>query len=95
MVAKVIKVFPLASRKYTDRMGQEQTFKSKGFIINAGDGAIFAEAVQETATALEELNIQEGEAVFVQLSFVAREYKDSQGNSRYSNEVTIRQMLVV
>lgn len=95
MVAKVIKVFPMTSREYTDRMGQKQTFKSKGFIINAGDGTIFAEAIQETATALEELNIQEGEAVFVQLSYVAREYKDSQGNQRYSNEVTIRQMLVV
>ena len=95
MVAKVIKVFPLASRKYTDRMGTEQVFKSKGFIIYAGEGNIYAEAVQETATALEGLNIQEGEPVFVQLSYVAREYKDSNGNSRYSNEVTIRQMLVI
>lgn len=95
MVAKVIKVFPITSREYTDRMGQKQVFKSKGFIIYAGEGNIYAEAVQETATTLEELNIQEGEPVFVQLSYVAREYKDSNGLTRYSNEVTIRQMLVI
>lgn len=95
MVAKIIKVFPLNSREYTDRMGQKAVFKSKGFIINAGEGNIYAEAVQETATAIEELKVQEGEAVFIQLQHVAREYKDGNGLTRYSNEVTIRQLLVV
>jgi len=95
MVAKIIKVFPLNSREYTDRNGQKAIFKSKGFIINAGEGNIYAEAVQDTATVIEELNVQEGEAVFIQLQHVARDYKDSNGLTRYSNEVTIRQLLVV
>lgn len=95
MVAKVIKVFPLNSKEYTDRQGQKAVFKSKGFIINAGEGNIYAEAIQETATAIEELNVQEREAVFLQLQHVAREYKDGNGLTRYSNEVTIRQLLVV
>lgn len=95
MVARIIKVFPLNSREYTDRNGQKAVFKSKGFIINAGEGNIYAEAVQETATSIEELNVQEGEAAFIQLQYVAREYKDGNGVTRYSNEVTLRQLLVI
>lgn len=95
MLVKIIKVMPQASREYTDRQGQKQVFKSKGFILNAGDGTFYAEAVQETATALEELGIKEGDCAFVQLSYVAREYKDSQGISRYANEITLRQMLMI
>lgn len=95
MVAKIIKMFPLNSREYTDRNGQKAVFKSKGFIIYAGEGNIYAEAVQDTATAIEELNVQEGDVVFIQLQHVAREYKDGNGVTRYSNEVTIRQLLLV
>lgn len=95
MVARIIKVFPLNSREYTDRQGQKQVFKSKGFIINAGEGTIYAEAVQETATSIEELNVQEGDIAFIQLQHVAREYKDGNGVTRYSNEATLRQMLLI
>lgn len=95
MVAKIIKVFPMTSRQYTDRQGQSQVFKSKGFVLNAGDGNIYAEAIQETADQLNSLDIKEGDCGFVQLTFVARSYKDSKGEERMSNEVTIRQMLMI
>lgn len=94
MLVKLVKVFPLVSRQYTDRQGQTQVFKSKGFIINAGDGNIYAEAIQETATAIEEILPKDGECAFVQLAYAARTYKTAQGEERISNEVTIRQLIM-
>lgn len=95
MVVKIVKVYPMLSRQYTDRQGQTQVFKSKGFIINGGDGNIYAEAIQEQATDLDSKDIHEGDCAFVQLGFVARPYKDSKGEERVSNEVTIRQMMMI
>lgn len=95
MVAKIQKVFQLASRQYTDRQGQTQVFKSKGFILRTGDGNIYAEAVQEQAEQLNSLDIKEGDCAFVQLSSVARSYKTSNNEERWSNEFTIRQMEMI
>lgn len=95
MVVKIVKVLPTTSREYTDRQGQMQVFKSKGFIINAGEGNIYAEAVQETCTSLDNLDIHEGDCAFVQLQFNTRDYKTSKGDIRTANEVTIRQMMMI
>ena len=95
MVAKIIQVFPLNARQYTDRQGQNQVFKAKGFILNNGDGNIYAEAVQEQADVLEQLDIKAGDCAFVQLSSVARTYKTAKNEERYANEFTIRQMLMI
>lgn len=93
MIAKVIKVFPIVHRDYTDRMGAKQVFHSKGFLINAGEGTIYVEAIQETATALEDFGVQVGSVAFVQLVFNAREYKTAQGEIKLSNEVTLKQYI--
>lgn len=95
MVTKIIKVFQMSTRQYTDRQGVAQVFKSKGFILHNGDGTIYAEAVQEQADQLQQLDIHEGDCAFVQLASVAREYKTQQGETRYSNEFTIRQMVMI
>lgn len=95
MIAKVIKVFPIVHRDYTDRMGAKQVFHSKGFLLVIGEGTIYVEAVQETATALEAFKVKEGSVAFVQLVFCAREYKTAQGETRLSNEVTLKQFVPV
>ena len=95
MVTKIIKVFPMTSRQYTDRQGNSATFKTKGFILHNGSGTIYAEAVQENAENLDTLDIHENDCAFVQLASVARTYKDSKGNERYSNEFTITQMVMI
>lgn len=95
MVTKIIKVFQLSTRQYTDRQGVAQVFKAKGFILHNGDGTIYAEAVQEQADQLQQLDIHEGDCAFVQLASVAREYKTQQGETRYANEFTIRQMVMI
>lgn len=95
MVTKIINVFPLASRQYTDRQGVTQVFKSKGFVLHNGDGTIYAEAVQEVADQLEQLDIKAGDCAFVQLASVARTYKTQKGEERYSTEFTIRQMVMI
>ena len=95
MLAKIIKVFPIVHRDYTDRLGAKQQFHSKGFLINAGEGTIYVEAIQETATALESFGVKEDSLAFVQLMFSAREYKTAQGESKMSNEVTLKQFIPV
>lgn len=90
MVVQFIQVFPLAMREYTDRNGQAATFKSKGFIIHNGDGTLYVEATQELAEKLESLNIEAGACALVQIGSVAREYKTKSDETRYSNELTFR-----
>ena len=90
MVVQFIQVLPLAKREYTDRNGQAATFKSKGFVIHNGDGTLYVEATQELAEKLESLNIEAGACALVQIGSVAREYKTNAGETRYSNELTFR-----
>lgn len=95
MFVKIIKVFPIVHRDYTDRKGAKQQFHSKGFLICAGEGTIYVEAIQETATALESFGVKEYSLAFVQLAFSAREYKTAQGDVKLSNEVTVKQFIPV
>lgn len=95
MVIKFVKVLPLGRREYTDRSGQPAVFRTKPFIVANGDGQLYVEAIQEQADALEALDIHEGDCAFAQISTTAREYKDSKGGVRYSNEVTLTKCVML
>ncbi len=93
MFVKIVQVFPINSRTYTDRLGNNQVFYSKGMIIDGGEGTMYVEAVQEQAQELEKAGIKQGECAFVQLGYVARPYKAQNGDERYSNEITIKRFI--
>lgn len=95
MITKIIKVYPLDCREYTDRNNQKQVFKVKAFILHDGDSSIYAEAIQQDAESLEALNPQPDTVVSVHLTCVCREYKTRNDELRYSNEFTIRKMMVL
>lgn len=95
MVAKIISILPLVCREYQDRDGRPQVFKSKGFIFDDGRNTIYAEALQELAQFFEEHPLSPNDSVIVHTVCRARSFKDSQGNERYSNEVTISNIKVL
>lgn len=95
MLVQIIKVWALEAREYTDRQGQMQVFKSKGFTMRMGEGTFYAEAIGDNAETLDKLDIHPQDTAFVQVSLRAREYKSQNGAERVSNEVTIQQMYMV
>lgn len=95
MFVQIIQVFPLISRDYTDRQGNRQQFLSKGLLVETGHGTLFVEGVQEIATQIEKLQLKEKDCCLLQIGSVARSYKTSSGEERYSNEVTIKRITIV
>lgn len=95
MFVKIIKVFNLSTREYTDRQGTQQTFVSKGFILSDGRNTFFAEALQELARTVDALGFKEGDYAIAHFVFQAREYTTKDGVVRYSNEITINGFLGV
>lgn len=95
MLVKFISIQPMSEREYTDRLGNKQVFKSKGFTMQTSDGTIYAEAVQELAESLNKLDIKSGDCAMIQLSSVAREYTTQSGEKRVSNEFTLRQLFMI
>lgn len=95
MLVKFTSIYPLSEREYTDRLGNKQVFKSKGFMMQTSDGTLYAEAVQELAESLNKLDIKNGDCAMIQLSSVAREYTTQSGEKRVSNEFTLRQVFMI
>lgn len=95
MLVKFTSIYPLSEREYTDRLGNKQVFKSKGFMMQTSDGTLYAEAVQELAESLNKLDIKNGDCALIQLSSVAREYTTQSGEKRVSNEFTLRQVFMI
>lgn len=95
MLVKFTSIYPISEREYTDRMGNKQVFKSKGFMMQTSDGTLYAEAVQELAESLNKLDIKVGDCAMIQLSSVAREYTTQSGEKRVSNEFTLRQVFMI
>lgn len=95
MLVKFTSIYPLSEREYTDRLGNKQVFKSKGFMMQTSDGTLYAEAVQELAESLNKLDIKNGDCAMIQLSSVAREYTTQAGEKRVSNEFTLRQVFMI
>lgn len=95
MLAKLLKVFPLQSRSYTDRNGQPQVFKTKPFLLQHETGSIYAEATQDLAQRLEDEKVEVGMCAFVSVTSVAREYKTAKDETRYANEHTITNLVLI
>lgn len=95
MLVKILEIHPLVERQFTDKEGRTQTFASKGFVLMSSRGAFYAEAVQEWATHWEKQNLKKNHVCDVALSFRCRDYKDKDGNTRYSNEIIISNMILI
>lgn len=93
MTAKILMVYPLVSREYTDRENQQKVFKSKAIIIHNGKSSIYAEAIQDMADQVESQNVKIGDMVNIYLTCRAREYTDAKGSKRVANEVTINNLI--
>ena len=95
MVVKIVSVLPMTQRSYTDRQGRADVFKTKGFIFLHSTGEFYAEAIQKDAEALDSMDIKSGDIAFVSFRFVCRNYKTAQGETRYSNEITLSNMILI
>lgn len=95
MVVRINEVRPIEAHEYTDRQGQQQVFKSKGFILGMSEGTIYAEAFGDLAEGLDKLEIKSGDCALVQLSCNARTYTTRDNVQRVTNELTITKMIML
>ena len=95
MLVKIINVWPLVAREYQTREGRTELFKVKQFVMSNGQSTYYCEAVQQTAETLEKLELVAGNVGNAIFTFRARDYKDSQGATRYSNEVTLQSFMPI
>lgn len=95
MVVRINEVRPIETHEYTDRLGQKQFFKSKGFVMQASNGSIYAEVFGDLAEALNKLEINCGDCALVQLSCNARTYTTKDNVSRVTNDITITKMTML
>lgn len=95
MLVKILEIMPLVQRNYNDRDGREQVFVSKGFVMMGAHGAFYAEAIQEWASHWDKQNLKKNHVVDVALSYRCRDYTDKEGVKRYSNELTITNMVLI
>ena len=86
---------PLVTREYQTREGRTDLFKVKGFILSNGQSTFYCEAVQQTAETLENMQLVAGNVGNAVMTFRARDYKDSQGTTRYSNEITLQAFMPI
>lgn len=95
MVVRINEVRPIEAHEYTDRQGQQQVFKSKGFILGMSEGTIYAEAFGDLAEGLDKLEIKSSDCALVQLSCNARTYTTRDNVQRVTNELTITKMIML
>lgn len=95
MVVKIQKVMPLVKRPWTDKMGNQQVFRSKGFIFNDGENVFYAEALQENADLFDTWEIKEGDVVSIFTQTTVHEYKTAQGETRFQNDIVVRKLFAL
>lgn len=94
MMYKVISVSSMQTREYVDRRSQQpSTFKSLGLVLHDGYNCIYAEALQEMATLVEDMKLVGNDKVLAQIQIACRDYQTQQGETRFSNECTIRSIM--
>lgn len=79
----IVEQLPLQQRQYQDKNGDNQVFKSVGFIMTDGVDKFYGEVVGNRAESCEEYDKSVAHAV--QGRFRCREYQDKNGNKRYEN----------
>lgn len=85
----VLSQLPLQEHQYQDRSGQMQIFASRGFILSDGINSFYAEMQGDYARSQAQTQFDPGVWHAAQTQCSVREYRDKDGNVRYSNEVRI------
>lgn len=86
---QIIQQGALVERPYQDRNGQQQVFASMGFTLTDGIDTFYAEMQGDLARSFRDVKLDKSLLHKVQVQMGIREYKDKDGNSRYSNEIRI------
>ena len=74
---------PLQTRQYQDKNGENQVFKSVGFVMSDGVDTFYGEVVGNRAESCPQYDKAVTHAV--QGRFRCRDYQDKNGNKRYEN----------
>ena len=85
----IVQQSALVERPYEDRNGQSQMYASMGFILSDGVDSFYAEMLGDQARKFAAIRLDKTIPHRVQTQMCAREYKDRDGNSHYSNEIRI------
>ena len=85
--------FPLQERSYVDRNGQNQVFASRGFVMTTGIETFYAEMQGDLARSFRDIHPDPSLLHSVQTQMSIREFKDKDGNIRYSNEIRIMKLV--
>ena len=88
-LVSIVQQFPLQERAYTDRNGQSQLFASMGFVLTDGIDTFYAEMQGDLARSFRDIHPEPTLMHRVQLQMGVREFKDKEGNTRYSNEIRV------
>jgi hypothetical protein len=83
---------PLRERSYTDQQGQQKVFVSAGFVLTDGINTVFAEAIGDTARALDQQKPDKDIPHLVSFEISSREWLDQQQQRRFENSVRINKM---
>ena len=86
---QIIQQGTLMERPYRDCNGQQQVFASMGFTLTDGVDTFYAEMQGDLARSYRDIHPDTSLYHRVQTQMSIREYKDKDGNSRYSNEIRI------
>ena len=86
---KIIQQGALVERPYQDRNGQQQVFASMGFILTDGVDTFYAEMQGDLARSFRDVRPEQSLMHRVQVQMGIREFRDKDGNSRFSNELRI------
>ena len=85
------KQFPLTEREYTTRQGEQRKLAVKGFILDDGIDSFYAEMIGDQARNCGNYDTNIVHATQCQMK--CREWKDKDGNDRYSNEIVINKLV--
>ena len=88
--AIVKQMFPLRERPYTDRNGQQQVMRSRGYLLDFGLDTVYAEQLGEDA--LQEPKLDHSKLVHVSLYYNARKWTDKNGEERWENQAVIKRL---
>ncbi len=88
-LVQVVQALPFQEREYKDRNGQKQMFASRGFLLTDGVDYFYAEMTGDYARLMKDLYPDTHIWHRVQMQMSAREFKDKEGNVRYTNEIRI------
>ena len=86
---QIIQQGALVERPYQDRNGQQQVFASMGWTLTDGIDTFYAEMQGDLARSYRDVHPDPSLLHRVQTQMSIREFKDKDGNSRFSNEIRI------